>query len=242
MTGDIRSELFARYHQTHVEFVDQDEFKRLDWFRRYFRRHYLPHIDDLPRTARVLEIGCNKGYLLNVLHENGFMNLTGIDLSSDDLKYADRFQTGAELLCVDAFEFLEEKLGAYDFVLMKAVLEHIPKNSIHQLLRLIKKSLASDARLVVDVPNMDWFFASHERYMDFTHEVGFTKESLSQVLRLEFDKVSVHPCDNAVGKRRTVRLKKVFAQYLLGKLLTWADPEGGGNPIWCRSLLAVAKT
>lgn len=43
--------------------------------------------------------------------------------------------------------------------------------------------------VIIDVPNMDWLFASHERYMDFTHELGFTVESLGQLGRIYFEQV-----------------------------------------------------
>lgn len=34
---------------------------------------------------------------------------------------------------------------------------------------------------------MDSIFASHERYMDFTREVGFTEESLGQLFSLQIE-------------------------------------------------------
>jgi len=40
---------------------------------------------------------------------------------------------------------------------------------------------------------MDWIMAQHERYMDLTHEIGFTRESFGELLRLYFNEVSIFP-------------------------------------------------
>ena len=46
---------------------------------------------------------------------------------------------------------------------------------------------------IIQVPNMDWILSNHERYMDFTHEIGYTRESLADIFRLYFMKVDVYP-------------------------------------------------
>ena len=66
-------------------------------------------------------------------------------------------------------------------------MEHIEKNRILEFLELVNNSLIEGGIALIEVPNMDWIWASHERYMDFTHEVGFTKESLRQIMRNFFD-------------------------------------------------------
>ena len=54
------------------------------------------------------------------------------------------------------------------------------KDRVLPLLEKISSSLKPDGMAIIDVPNMDWILGQHERYMDFTHEVGFTRESLAQ--------------------------------------------------------------
>jgi len=90
------------------------------------------------------------------------------------------------------------------------------------------------------VPNMDWLFVGHERYMDFTHEVGYTQESLVQVMSTVFSSVQVLPLDNDLT-RGIRRFRTRVGRLLAGTVLKWADPEGGRGPIWCRSLLAVGR-
>ena len=82
---------------------------------------------------------------------------------------------------------------------------------------------------------MDWYFAQHERYMDITHEVGFTKESLGQLARLYFNDVKINPINqddarSLVGFIRFNILKPILLTIIsLGlKILG----EGSGDLWW----------
>jgi 2-polyprenyl-3-methyl-5-hydroxy-6-metoxy-1,4-benzoquinol methylase len=235
-----RQRLFAAYHETHVKYLEGDEQTKLLWFRRYAEKHYLPYITHYGRaTATVLDIGCNRGYLLAALATMGFQRLYGIDLSPADVARARIIAPQAAIDCIDAFAYLAERQSSFDIILIKAVLEHIPKQEVIPLLEHIEHALKPGGLVMVDVPNMDWLFAPHERYMDFTHEVGFTRESLRQVMANVFFEVTVAPVDNIFEDAVLVNLKKKIGRYLLGKLLKWADPQGASAPIWARSLIGV---
>ena len=83
---------------------------------------------------------------------------------------------------------------------------------------------------------MDWLFATHERYMDFTHEVGFTKESLGQVCRSVFSKVDLFTADNNQLSFLSKVITKIIRKFF-EKLIHWASPENSNYPIWDRSLI-----
>jgi len=240
MTSHYRDQLFQTYHATHVAYVDHDDKTKLAWFTQYAESNYLPHLTRYDRTqAAILDVGCNKGYLLAALQGFGFKHLTGIDLSPVDVEQAIQLVPNVSFVCTDAQSYLQDHIGEFDVIFIKAVLEHIAKADVLPLLTQIKAGLKPGGTVVIDVPNMDWLFASHERYMDFTHEVGFTKESLRQVMLNVFPQVTVIPVDSIMGLRPLEDLKKRLARYMLGKLLLWADPQGGRGPLWSRSLLAI---
>lgn len=241
MDSDIRKRLFSNYANTHIAFLKESEKEKLRWFKSYAELHYFPNFGQDSNSGQILEIGCNRGYLLKILNDHGYVNLTGIDLSPSDLEYAAKLNTGAKLKCEDAFAHLGDHHEFYSLIIIKAVLEHIPKTQVAELIAAMKKSLVPGGTLLIDVPNMDWLFATHERYMDFTHEVGFTKESLGQLLRLEFGNATLVPINNNINLPLVASAKKWFAQYVLDRLFSWADPEGASNPIWCRSILGIAK-
>lgn len=240
MDGDYRKALFDRY-DARTQQLDPEERIHRQWFAEYARRNYLPELSGVTREeARVIEVGCSKGLLLSVLRDAGFGHLEGIDLSPGDIEVARRTYPELSFECADAQPYLYDRRGSYDVVVMKAVLEHVPKSDVLSLLRVIQLALKPGGIILVDVPNMDWLFVGHERYMDFTHEVGFTQESLSQVMGTVFSEVRVRPIDNdlAHGIRR---LRTRIGRSLAGTVLSWADPEGGRGPIWCRSLLGVGR-
>jgi 2-polyprenyl-3-methyl-5-hydroxy-6-metoxy-1,4-benzoquinol methylase len=241
MDKNYRKRLFNNYAKTHVEFLDFSDMDKQAWFKSYFRSNYERYFREKPTDAKILEIGCNKGYLLKELFDRNYNELYGIDLSPLDIEKAKQVVPEAKLECADAFEYLGEHKECFDLILMKAVLEHVPKDQVLPMLQKVKDALRLDGLVIVDVPNMDWLFASHERYMDFTHEVGFTKESLRQIMKSLFLSVYVTEVDNIFDSSILTALKRKTGRFILKKLLTWADPEGGGNSIWARSIIAIGK-
>jgi len=194
MNSDYRDRLFASYNATHAALLDLDEQATQAWFFDYARKNYWPLIGSLDvKCAEVLEVACNKGYLLSALSRLGFERLRGIDLSPEDLAQARRLAPNADVANIDAFDYLDQTPTRFDVVILKAMLEHVPKAQTMSLLEKINCSLRPGGFVIIDVPNMDWLLAGHERYMDFTHEAGFTKESLGQVMRNVFSNVSVRP-------------------------------------------------
>ena len=254
MPDSYRSDLFARYAD-HSARLDVDPSLKVRWFRGYVRRNYLPAIQAVDRsTARFLELGCSTGYLLHTMRGAGFVNLHGVDLSPRDVEAARGLVPGAEIACADALDYLATRVEMFDVILAKALLEHIPKSEVIPLVGAVANALRPGGVAIIDVPNMDWLFAGHERYMDFTHEVGFTAESLRQVMDGRFTRIDIRPVDltvpyhslNARSRRARVRyrlqrLRVDGARVVLGTLLRWAAPDGGTGPIWCRSLVAVGR-
>ncbi len=218
--------LFESYHKTHTKFLDKSDQAKLEWFDIHFERVYKSFFQKVSQNTKILELGCNKGYLLHALNKRNYNNLYGVDLSPEDLEIAKKIVPSANLCYEDAFTYLKNNKNSFDIIILKALIEHISKEKILLFLELINNALTKDGMVLIDVYNADWLFASHERYLDFTHEIGFTKESLRQVMLLYFDNVKVTPTQSTFGK---MGIKFKVVHYLAGKilftLLKWADPE-----------------
>lgn len=239
-----RDDLFEKYSDTHMKYVDSEDRRMLAWFREHVRRNYVPRMPEPATAPAVLEIGCNRGYMLTALRELGYENLVGVDLSPADLEVAQGL-FGLETHLADGAEFASSHAGEFDVIIMKAVLEHIEKAHVVPFLRQVAQGLKPDGTLIVEVPNMDWFFAQHERYMDFTHEVGFTRESLGQVFRLTFGNAEVHPAEQVRHPDRRVRVARQLLLPLLRKGATFLLEvlgEGGNLTLWhSRTIIGVAR-
>lgn len=240
-----RSELLARYHETHGSYVDGPPAAKSEWFRRRLDEVYAAHLPPVDSQPAVLELACGSGYLLEALRDRGYRRLTGIDLSASDVRAARTRVPEAEVVEEDATRFLEAAPEPFDVVMAKALLEHVPKEKVIPLLRAVRDALGPGGVALIEVPNMDWMLAGHERYMDFTHEVGFTRESLGQVLRTLYDDVTVLPVPptelRGAAYRVARRLLWPLARWTVRSFLKLAGGDGE-HTLWeYRSILGVAR-
>ena len=135
------------------------------------------------RSARILDFGCGWGNLLMSLWAAGYRNLEGVELVEGQSEVAEKASAGrAFIRCVDGAEYLAEKIGCYDLIILSDVIEHIPKGAVVQVLRTIHCSLKPGGRLYIKTPNMASILASYSRYMDITHAAGYTEQSIVQLL------------------------------------------------------------
>lgn len=245
MANNYRKNLFETYHSTHGTYVDLDDATKTDWFLRYVGDNYLPHLSGLDRNkAAILEIGCNKGFALLALEHVGFKNIFGVDMSPADIRVAKELVPSAKFQVGDAHPYLRKNKKKFDVILLKAVLEHIPKDEVVPFLKSIREGLKEGGLVIVDVPNMDWIASQHERYMDFTHENGFTRESLAQVLRNVFTSVTVEKGKPVLSQGLRGLARDMLRPVFLGLLgLTFRLVGEGASDIWwdCRSIVGVGK-
>ena len=235
---DYSSKLFENYRETHGDnsINLQVAFKH---FGLYYDCYYKKHIEKYDKEARILEIGCNAGYMLEVMESRGYSNIVGIDLSPEDVEFAkQRLRANCEVICIDAFEYLSQNINKFDIIYTRAVMEHIAKEKIFDFLKLVNNALTQDGVALIEVPNMDWIWASHERYMDFTHEIGFTKQSLRQVMRNFFDNVSVEYTDNS---KRFHGIKTFMARIIVGPLLYEPEPYVPKEAFFSKYILVIVK-
>lgn len=240
MTDDaFKTELNLRY-DAHARHASAPVYARLESVWPYYETNYRSLVDRLSRSTNVLEIGPGHGSLLAWLRSLGFENLAGVDASPGDVRFANEHLGGDVVVHGDAFEYLTSHRARFGLIVMKAVLEHLPRSRLIEAVRDAASALAEDGVLLVDVPNMDWLMASHERYMDLTHETGVTRESLRALLGLVFNTVEVSgsrlpkPTRSQRFLRRPViaLLRRIL--YILG--------EGASDVLFeSRSLVATAK-
>lgn len=81
-------------------------------------------LDRLPRSLRILELGCGGGALLRDLAARGFTRLVGLDLARTALAEAQRQGTPARLVLADA-ERLPFAAESFDIVIAADLIEHV---------------------------------------------------------------------------------------------------------------------
>ncbi|HEV7663711.1 MAG TPA: class I SAM-dependent methyltransferase [Chloroflexota bacterium] len=225
MGGDFRTELYERYVSTFKSSQTGKTGKSgltsegaVDWF----DHKYLPLLNDLPRDAPLLEIGCGPGGLLVYLERRGFSHATGIDISAEQVAIAQ--QRGAAVELGDALRVLVERPAAYAAIVAVDVLEHFSKDELPRLAASVYGALRPGGRLIVQTANGAGLFPGGIVYGDLTHLTIFTPQSLGQLLRpagfvdLSFDETGPVPIrlrgklDVAIW--RAVKAAATFVKYV----------------------------
>lgn len=143
---------------------------------------YLQKVLPTDKTARILDIGCGVGQLLDALRRGGYANIAGIDVSSKAVSQCTSRELPVERID-DLHSFCMKSECKHDFIIMSHVIEHLPKDQIIDILRMIRtKLLADGGSFVVSTPNAQSNTGCYWAYEDFTHTVIFTTGSLSYVL------------------------------------------------------------
>ncbi|MBF0510761.1 MAG: class I SAM-dependent methyltransferase [Candidatus Omnitrophica bacterium] len=178
--SDCRKKLFDAYHEAVYKQSNSLTQEQFEWACGTFEHEWGGFIPET-KDAVILDFGCGVGDFLYYLKKNGYTNFYGIDTSAGQIEYC-RLKVSDKAQVIDGREFLKDKAGIYDFIMVKDVLEHIPKNEVIELLGLLHQALKAHGKLVIRVPNMSNPFGLDARFNDFTHETGFTSKSLNQVL------------------------------------------------------------
>ncbi|MBI2644496.1 MAG: class I SAM-dependent methyltransferase [Candidatus Wildermuthbacteria bacterium] len=173
--------LYDFYFQSHFQRLNNLSEQGYDRSARYYRSYY-ENLLPRDKQSAILDAGCGLGQFIHFLQKEGYTNYYGIDLASDHVAICKR--RGYPVEIADIFEFLQNKKQTFDLVAANDVLEHIPKTRTMEFLAVIFHALKDNGTILLKVPNMSNPFGLMDRYQDFTHEVGFTEFSLSEVLAM----------------------------------------------------------
>ncbi len=151
--------------------------KPLDYnFKSFFQKN-------IGKKSNILDLGCGYGSFLYFLQSHRYENVTGVDISTEELAVCATFFKSSKLHQKDIFEFIHDTKDKFDVVYLSHVLEHIKKDQLFDFLEGVKNILTDDGFFIIVAPNSAAYFnAAANRYGDLTHELGFTEISLRQLL------------------------------------------------------------
>jgi SAM-dependent methyltransferase len=135
-------------------------------------------------AAPVLDLGCGPGNMLFLLHQAGYSNLIGVDLSPEQVEIARRACPQAEIIQGDAFDWLALHLSHYRLISALNIIEHFRKDEVLPFLDLIFNVLEPGGRLIVQTPNAASPWVGGVAYSDFTHEWFYSPRGLERLLTM----------------------------------------------------------
>jgi SAM-dependent methyltransferase len=212
---------------------------RMPYFRKIIRHHFPPN-----RNAVVLELGCGHGAFLHAMHEAGYTRVKGVDWAQEqvdaarDLGIAGVEQGDAQsaLAATDS--------GSIDVIVTFDLIEHLKKSELLSLVDEVRRVLRPGGRWIIHAPNGESPLGGRIRYGDFTHELAFTRSSLTQLLKASgFARVRCYE-DQPVphGLKSAARL--ALWRLIRWGLLAYVTIETGSfdrASIFSQNLLAVAE-
>jgi len=193
----------------------------------------------LDKDALILDVACGEGALLAFLRDRGYTNLSGFDLSPENVAICQQrglvFVGQYNALCLSEFQPSDE----VDTIFCLDLIEHLEKEDAVPFLRQAYSRLKKGGALVLQTPNMGSVVGLFHRYNDLTHEFALTEDSLlSLLLTAGFTPggITIRPAWNA-----TTMLGYLREAYLRILHLAVYLSEGSSRPrVPTKNLLARA--
>ncbi len=159
---------------------DEQAKEKLETEVRQLNREMVPLIN-VPKDARILDIGCGIGGFIEALKRKGYTRAEGIDISPQMVAIAN--QLGIDSVHqADLLPFLRSNPGTFDVISGLDIIEHFSKDELVELLLLVQGALKPGGIAVFRTPNLDAPFATVFANGDFTHENYMNSSSASQVM------------------------------------------------------------
>lgn len=240
-------EIFDNYLTSHYTDTEKVNFKNKDAIVAHLQKNvgplnhnFKPFFEaTIDKKAKVLDLGCGFGSFLYFLESNGYTNVTGVDISSEEIALCKKLFKPYTFVQADIHDYLRTTKEKFDVIYLSHVLEHIKKEDLFNFLKGIKKILSDDGSFIIVVPNSATYFnAAANRYGDITHELGFSILSLKQLLMLAGFKSITVKNFYGVGNFSLNILRKIarFGFELFIQLLGYDKQE-----IYTPSLIAIVK-
>jgi 2-polyprenyl-3-methyl-5-hydroxy-6-metoxy-1,4-benzoquinol methylase len=134
------------------------------------------------RSAVILDVGCGRGALIHFARKAGYTNIHGTDASPEQTSAAERLGIDGVRHgnLMKTLQSLPD--GSHDVIVAFDVVEHFTKEELRYFVDQVYRVLKKGGKWIIHTPNGDSPFGGRIRYEDFTHELAFTRQSISQLL------------------------------------------------------------
>lgn len=177
---DYQERLYRHYISSTPYYITLSQHD-LDFLNKFYARNYAAVLP-VDRHLPILEVACGTGHFCHFLQASGYAHVTGIDLSSQMVQAC--HARGLNIVVqAEALKWLAEHPGTYACIVANDFIEHLTKDRVLDFLDAALVALRPGGVLALKTPNAATLFGARDVFEDFTHEVGFTPESLTQVMQ-----------------------------------------------------------
>jgi len=211
---DIREIVYQSYVSKHFGFSHDINNIEREYYRTYlwWKDNLWRFINHLDKKSKILDVGCGLGHHIYALKKLGFKNVLGIDISEECIEFCKR--RGFNVVQADAFEFLSECNEKYDLIIAFDIIEHLTVEEGYLLSKLVLDRLKNKGLFIINVPNANNPLELRDRFIDITHKVIYTPESIRELLLVAgFREVKV------MGVKPFSTIDKSFSRRLIKKFV-----------------------
>ena len=122
---NYRRHFYDRYLSTHFGGIHHPSPTSLERERRVWRDYFGPLLP-VNKAARIVDLGCGYGSFLYFLHEEGYRNIAGVDVGTEQVDSARRLGI-PNVVQDDCGRFLEGCRQEFDCLTALDLLEHLTK-------------------------------------------------------------------------------------------------------------------
>ncbi len=242
MTNDYRQRIYESYLRSSPHYFQRMTSPEIyEAFRRFYRVNYSSWLPT-DRQSRVIDVGCGAGHCLYFLQKEGFDNAEGLDTSPEMINQC-QLQDLRNITLGHWREFLRARPHTYGVVIANDFLEHLTKEEILEFLDMVLIALQPKGRLILKVPNAYTIFGSRDAYIDFTHQLSFTPQSMLQVLTaVEFSPIRILPVQTPIQSIKGALRQALWEIAFLPIIRAWSFMSDGERQpaVYTVNLLAVA--
>lgn len=238
--SDFREPFYEKYDSTFKEYISNESPEAIasNWCK--LRKKILPLLSGYSKDAYILDLGCGPGYIMQSLRSEGFKNITGIDISGEQIAKAKQKELNVRV--GNVFNLLIMETNKYDIIIAFDFIEHFDKDELIKLIDLINKALKVGGILLIHTPNGQGMFPQKIIYGDMTHLTIISPNSLIQLLKLQgFTEIKIIEggpvAINILGLLRLIVWKIIKVIYNIIRLAE----TGGRDKILTQDLFCVAK-
>lgn len=211
---------------------------RAPYLKKLIREHF-----PSDKTATILDLGCGHGALVYFARKAGYSNVTGVDRSLQQVAEAQCL--GIEGIkqgnLMEELQALEDH--SQDVVIAFDVIEHFTKNELIHFIDEVHRVLRKGGRWIIHAPNGESPFGPRMYFWDFTHELAFTRTSITQLLKSSgFSLVTCHE-DTPIPHGLKSAVRWLLWKAIRGGLRLYLAAETGAGEkacIFSQNFLTVA--
>ena len=137
----------------------------------------------IDKHINIVDLGCGHGAFVYACQQLGYDNVRGIDRSPEQVAEAIKLGisgvTQGDLM--EALKSLPD--ASQDIVIAFDVIEHFTKTEVLAFVDEVYRVLKDGGKWIIHVPNGESLFAANVRYGDYTHEMAYTRTSITQLLK-----------------------------------------------------------